>query len=386
MPLALGRRAGRGAIGAVAKLMRPRSGAAGGLSAEETATAIYRGMLDREPDPGGFQGLVEALRSGATLEYALRAVVASAEFRARMMRALMPDAELPDLVQLHPERYEAPRDGSPRLYRARTDADIELMVSLIRDHGYYDRFGVWSPVIDTDKRITAALVRGLGARSCFELGCFTGPVLSLLADSGVAAAGCEVSHTGFAFAYPNVRDAMVYGDLLALELERKFDVVLCMDVLEHLNPLRLDRYIVRLLSLLEDDGWVYVNSPMFGSDRIYGTVEPQYVEEWRRVGDASYWRHWPCDGQGWPLHGHLVWASPAWWESTFANHGLVRDIAVEQAIHARLGAFFAAATGRRSLFVLRRRGSRQSSSAIAAQVAGALDRVPDVPRPSPDQS
>ena len=72
---------------------------------------------------------------------------------------------------------------------------MELMESLIQRHRYYDGLGVWSPFIDLDKEITAALVRGLGAHSCFELGCYTGPVLSLLAEAGVDVLGAEVSHT-----------------------------------------------------------------------------------------------------------------------------------------------------------------------------------------------
>jgi len=272
-----------------------------------------------------------------------------------------------------PERYQWPivRGGSMPVYVARTDAEMELMESLIRRHRYYDRGGVWSATIDRDKEITAAIIRGLGARSCFELGCFTGPVLSLLADAGVEVRGSEVSETALACAYPNIRGAIQLGDLLSIELDRRFDVVLCMDVLEHISPLRLPAYIERLVSLVEDDGYLYLNSPMWGIDRIFGLFESQYIEEWQQVGDRSNWRHWPCDAQGWPVHGHLVWASPTWWERTFEAHGLVRDETIERAIHARLADFFAQATGRRCLFVLRRPGSRK----VSAEAASAMDRV-----------
>ena len=147
---------------------------------------------------------------------------------------------------------------------ARSDADIALMASLLDRHRFYDRFGVWSPVIDHDKEVTAAIVRGLQARSCFELGCFTGPVMSLLAEAGVTVRGAEVSHLAFAFAHPNIRDAIMFGDLLTLDIDRRFDVVLCMDVLEHVSPLQLDQYIERILSIVDDDGYVYLNSPMWG--------------------------------------------------------------------------------------------------------------------------
>jgi SAM-dependent methyltransferase len=286
----------------------------------------------------------------------------------------VPAVALPDLRASIPDGYEIQSvAGAPMtVYVARNDGDIALMASLIDKHRFYDRFGVWSPVIDPDKDITAAIVRGLGARSCFELGCFTGSVISLLADAGVSVLGTEVSHLAFAFAQPNIREAMIFGDLLTLDIDRRFDVVLCMDVLEHISPLKFDHYIERLLSLIDEDGYLYVNAPMWGKDHVFGVFEEPYLEEWLTVGDQSYWRHWPCDDKGWPIHGHLVWASPEWWERKFRDYGLVRDIAIEQAIHRNLAGFFKLATGRRCLFVLRRPGNRRSSAMIAAAVHSAL--------------
>lgn len=225
-------------IGRVGKrLIRPD-----GLSPERVASALYRGILGREPDPTGLAGKADMLRSGDVLEQVIGTFVDSPEFRSRFLQSLVPAVSLPDLTAAMPDRYDIQQvNGGPmRVYVARDESDMMLMASLIETHRFYDRFGVWSPVIDLDKLITAAIVRGLGARSCFELGCFTGPVISLLADAGITVVGAEVSHVAFAFAYPNIRDAMIYGDLLGIageggKLHRVFDVVLCMDVLEHLN-------------------------------------------------------------------------------------------------------------------------------------------------------
>jgi len=241
---------------------------------------------------------------------------------------------------------------------------------------------VWSPVIDLDKEITAAIVRGLGARSCFELGCFTGPVLSLLAEAGISVAGAEVSHTAFTFAYPNIREGMLFGDPLSLDIDRRFDVILCMDVLEHISPVALGRNIGKIVSLLAEDGFVYINSPMYGADRVFGTVFHPYLEEWQTVGDQSFWRHWPCDEKGWPQHGHLVWASVTWWSQIFEAHGLIRDHAVEHVVHRHLAGFFenaplairAAPPGERKVG---RRGCRVGcrARAYAEPAAGAFLRA-----------
>ena len=114
---------------------------------------------------------------------------------------------------------------------------------------------------------------------------------------------------------------------------------------------------------------------MWGWDRIFGVVEEPYLEEWRSVGDASYWRHWPCDDKGWPLHGHLVWAGPVWWERKFESFGLIRDLEVEQTIHRRLAAVFEQTPGRRSLFVLRRSANQKSSTEVAAAIDRELSNL-----------
>ena len=172
---------------------------------------------------------------------------------------------------------------------------------------------------------------------------------------------------------------MLYGDLLSLNIDRRFDVVLCMDVLEHVNPLRLDAYIEKIASLLNEDGYVYLNSPMWGGDLTFGVFEDPYLAEWRFVADRSYWRHWPCNEKGWPAHGHVVWASPRWWAQKFSDHGLVRDTRIEEVIHRRLSAFFLSAVGRRCLFVLRRADNKRSATAVAAEVDAALSNLPGIP-------
>jgi len=380
MPLALPTAARRGGIAAAMERMlarfrsRAQAGDAAGPSLEAIVGALYRAMLGRDPDAAGLAGKVDALRAGTSVDDVVRDFITAPEFRVRMLARLVPEPALPDLTRLMPDRYRPapPAAEAPLLYLASTDADIERMEALIREHRYYDRFDVWSPVVDFDKTVIAEIVRGLGARSCFEMGCFTGPVLSLLADSGIAVAGSEVSHTAFAFAYSNIRDALIYGDLLDIEIARQFDVILCMDVLEHLNPLRLDRYIAKLASLLEENGRLYLNSPMFGVDEVFGGIAAPRLDSWRSIGDSGFWREWPCDEAGWPQHGHLVWASPNWWTAQFAAHGLVRDIAIERVIHSRLPAYFAHAPGRRMFFVLRRAGDPGDAAADAAALDARL--------------
>jgi SAM-dependent methyltransferase len=323
------------------------------LTPEEVVSALYEGIFCRRADPSGMVAYRNALLNGYSLSKIIEEMIASDEFRGIRGSNVLPVTTFPDLTNLYPKKYRK-SNGGPPVFTADVDDDFRFLEHMIIEYQYYDSFGVWSPSIDLDKTITATIVESLGARTCVELGCFTGPVLSLLADRGIKVTGVEVSHLAFLLAYPNVRNKIRYGDLLSVDLDSSCDVFLAMDVLEHLSPLRIDEYIARIAQMISSDGFVYLNSPMFGADRVFGTPFEAYLPEWQRVGDASFWRHLHCDDKGWPMHGHLIWASPNWWERQFSNHGLVRDHPIEEVLHETLASFFERAPARRSLFVLKR--------------------------------
>lgn len=301
---------------------------------------------------------VAALNAGDPLTRIIDDVVRSAEFRARIDVDPVPGQSLrpvilPDLTSLYPERFIRRAEGDT-IFVGRTDDDIRFMERMIAEHRYYESFGIWTPRINLDKHITAGIVAGPGAKTSLELGCFSGSVMSLLQRQGVDVTGAEISHLGFLLAEPDIYHRMRFGDLTDLDFGRMFDIVYAMDVLEHISPLRLDATMERIAGLTVADGFVYVNSPMFGTDDVFGTIFPPYVEEWAVVGDDHFWYPMHCDAQGWPMHGHLVWASPAWWERLFRRHGLVRDRQIERTIHNLLEDFFRQhAPARKSLFVLR---------------------------------
>jgi hypothetical protein len=184
-----------------------------GLANDDIIREIYLGIFERSPDIGGFESAITALRKGAPLSDIIRNMVASEEFASRNKTALAPSIVLPDLTTLYPDKYVRKGPDSA-IFNASSDDDFKLMESLIVRNRYYDSFGVWAPKIDLDKRVTAAIVRGLSAQSCFELGCFTGSVLSLLAEQGVDVCGVEVSHLAFLLAHANVHEKIRFGNLL----------------------------------------------------------------------------------------------------------------------------------------------------------------------------
>jgi 2-polyprenyl-3-methyl-5-hydroxy-6-metoxy-1,4-benzoquinol methylase len=239
-----------------------------GLTNDEIIRELYFGLFERSADGGGFESALAALGKGAPLSDIIRNMVASEEFASRNKTALAPSIVLPDLTRLYPTKYVRKGPDSA-IFNASSDDDFKLMESLIVRNRYYDSFGVWAPKIDLDKRITAAIVAGLGAQSCLELGCFTGSVLSLLAEQGVEVCGVEVSHLAFLLAHANVHEKIRFGNLLDLPFDIFYDLFLGMDILEHLNPLDLGHYISRIAQLVKRDGFAYINSPMFGTDDVF---------------------------------------------------------------------------------------------------------------------
>ena len=343
-----------------------------GVSYAELVHELYLGILGRPVDDNGLATYLHALRNGESPANIVRALVNSEEFTASRETPSLGRIELPDLTRLYPEKYIRV-DADMTVFRATSDDDFRFMQSLITKYRYYESYGVWAPIIDLDKRVTAAIVRGLGAQSILELGCFTGPVLSVLAEQGVEVCGVEISHLAFTLAYANVHERIRYGDLLELEFDRTYDVFLGMDILEHLNPLDLGEYISKIASLVKPGGFVYINSPMFGTDDVYGTVFTPYLEEWVAAGEEDFWRYMHCDAKGWPMHGHLVWASPKWWENLFREHGLVRERSIERGLHGILARFFdQVGPGRRGFFVLRHSDTTPDVDATLKQLDRAL--------------
>ena len=339
--------------------------------------ALFEGALGRPINRAELEGRVRELENGTSLLQMIADVVSSPECKEHQKKENEQlEFTLPDLTQMHPERYSS-LSAEEKVFHAYDNAGIELMESLIVRYRYYERLGIWRPTVDLDKRVTAAIIEGMGARSCIELGCFSGAVLGLLAAQGIDICGVEVSHRAFLLADNCTYEKIRFGNLVDLHFDRQFDAFLGMDILEHLSPLKLPIYINKIKEIVKPQGFIYINSPMFGVDDIFGKVFNQYLPEWSKVGDTHFWYDLHCDKKGWPMHGHLVWASPVWWETLFAKSDLIRDKVLEGLVHRVLGDFFTkVAPARRSLFILRHKDAAAPDySSIEAVLGNLITRL-----------
>ena len=347
------------------------------LSYEDVIRAAFESLLGRSPDQASVAHFLNALKSwGYSISQMLSYINSSTEARARQLVELLPKIDLPDLTVTTPNRYRW--EDSVCIYRAESMEDFDRFESLIIKHRFYDAFnGIVLPTMDVSKKVTAAIIAGLGAHSCLELGCFNGLVVGLLRAAGISATGIDASHLAFALADARVRNHMLFGDLLELEIPGPFAVIAGMDVYEHLNPAKFPRYVKRTAELLSKDGYVVLSSPMFGPDDVFGELMPKYVRSWAESPVSEFWLDVHCTDKGWPMHGHLVWQSPQWWEAQFCSEGLVRDREIERAIHGNLEWFYQIAPYRRFLFVLKHVGNISSPKdriAVLTKKLSALEK------------
>ncbi len=298
----------------------------------------FRDILGREADQGGLDFYRGVLRSGVRRTAVLLDIMRSPEFQ----RSLAPPApsSLPNLVLQRPERYRRAVDRNSGqailVFDTASAADLDWLESAIITNGYYEEPGVWILDVDFDKKLVAEMIAAFAPSAALELGTAAGAVLECLDDLGVAAEGVEISAMAIAKAADRVRSRIHHGDLLALDLPSKYDLVFGLDVFKHLNPNKLDAYIARMAQITRDDGYLFCNIPAFGADEVFGTVFPFYVDGWESEAAAGgLLRTLHVEQTGYPIHGHLTWATAPWWVRRFEAAGFTRDVAIERAFHAK---------------------------------------------------
>lgn len=339
----------------------------------------FRDILGRDADQGGLEFYRGVLRQGVSRTAVLLDIMRSEEFR----RTLIPHApsKLPNLIVQRPERYRRTTDrvnGSSMLvFDVHETADLDWLERAIIDHGYYEEPGVWILDVDFDKRLVAEMIAAFAPSAAIELGCAAGAVLQCLDEIGVSAEGVEISRMAIEKAGERIRPRLHHGDLLSLNLPRRYDLLFGLDIFEHLNPNRLDAYITRIAEVTSGDAYLFCNIPAFGADPIFGTVFPFYVDGWAE--DAAAGRPLGSihvDEAGYPIHGHLTWADAAWWTRQFERAGFARDVEIERAFHRKYDGYMEKRSpARRAYFVFGKEGSARRRAEILQRIArpGLLD-------------
>ena len=343
------------------------------VSDREFVDAAFRDILGRDADQGGLDFYRRVLRSGVRRTAVLLDIMRSPEFQ----RSLAPPAPsaLPNLVLQRPERYRRTIDRnsgrSILVFDAAQAADFDWLESAVINNGFYEEPGVWILDIDFDKRLVAEMIAAFAPQSALELGTAAGAVLECLDDLGIVAEGVEISAMAIAKASDRVRGRIHAGDLLTLDLAPTYDVVFGLDVFEHLNPNKLDAYVARMARLTREDGFLFCNIPAFGEDEVFGTVFPFYVDGWEEQAcGGGLLRTLHTEETGYPIHGHLTWATAPWWVRHVEAAGFVRDVEIERAFHAKYDGYMTRRSpARRAYFVFAKPAAASRRGAILRRIS-----------------
>lgn len=354
------------------------------LSDSEFVEQCYRRFLHRPPDTPGREESLRVLTQGVSRFDFIQSIVASPEYYNVLVKSIFGEAPLPNLQEQRPDKFEdvLVQGSNERIktFIARQLVDFDWLEAMILDHGYYERPGVWSLAIGTDKRVIAEVISRFAAEKILEIGCATGPVLRVLQEMGCKAEGVEISHMALALAYPQIKKQIHFGDILNLSLRHDYNIIVGMDVFEHLNPNKMQRYLRRCYELLQDGGFLFTNIPAFGNDPIFGEVFPIYLPSWHTgstgADEAGLFSELHVSETGWPLNGHLTWATAAWWQRKFEQAGFQREVRIERALHAVYDPFFdSTALARKSFFVFSKRTSASRTEEIVSCVTREKSQV-----------
>ena len=343
------------------------------LSDSEFVDKAFRDILGRDADQGGLEFYRGVLRQGVRRTAVLLDIMRSEEFR-RTLTSSAPST-LPNLVVQRPERYRRTTDrvnGSSMLvFTVESPADFDWLEHAIIGNGYYEEPGVWILDVDFDKRLVAEMIAAFAPAAALEIGCAAGAVLQCLDEIGIQGEGVEISSMAIAKADERVRPRIHHGDLLALNLPKRYDLLFGLDIFEHLNPNKLADYIARIAAVTTDDAYLFCNIPAFGADPVFGTVFPFYVDGWAEDAAAGRaLRSIHVDDLGYPIHGHLAWGDAAWWTRQFEQTGFTRDEEIERAFHRKYDGYMEKRSpARRAYFVFGKKESARRRAEILARIA-----------------
>ncbi|MBN2200038.1 MAG: class I SAM-dependent methyltransferase [Candidatus Aminicenantes bacterium] len=282
--------------------------------------------------------------------------------------------------------------GGRRLKRGPLSKEGQDFNALYRDHLQGEFYGadyyrppssdIDSAIIyddNEDKRTASAfadLVFGPGR--VLEVGCATGLLIKALRGRGLEAEGIDYSPWCVDKAHPAAREWVRWGDVLDPEsLGKGYDLVLALDIFEHLPPDFVPRALANLAGALVSRGFLFTVLPAYGPNAFGPELYPLHLEEWRR--DAALgipFRNIPLDDKGRPHLGHLTHAAVPWWMEQFRRAGFVRLGGIERLLHERFDAAFE--PPRRSFFLFVRGGFLAARSA-ERRLRRRIDKIPNLP-------
>ncbi len=132
------------------------------------------------------------------------------------------------------------------------------------------------------------IVEGIGPRTVLDAGCAMGFLVETLRGRGVEAWGVDISDYAIAQAHPSVLPFVQVGSITT-PFGRRYDLITCIEVLEHMPPAEAPAAIANLCAHADDI--LFSSSPLDRRELTHLNVQP-----------------------------------PEYWTEIFAQHGFYRDV------------------------------------------------------------
>lgn len=149
----------------------------------------------------------------------------------------------------------------------------------------YERTPEWLGFFDG---IAEAIISKIGPRTVLDAGCAMGFLVERLRERGVEAFGIDISDYALSQVRPDLKPYVRVGSL-ADPLSQRYDLVVCIEVLEHLQPQEGERAVHSLCDAADDI--LFSSTPTDYREATHFNVQP-----------------------------------PDYWAGLFAECGLVRDV------------------------------------------------------------
>ena len=166
-----------------------------------------------------------------------------------------------------PERSAAPAAGAVG-HGDETPYGEDYFSSRCGDRPYRKGETTWE---DFFSGIADNIVRSFGPRTVFDAGCALGFLVEALWDRGVVAHGRDISAYAISQVRPDVREYCTVGSLTD-PIDGRFDLVVCIDVVEHLAADDADRAIEHLTAA--SDRILFSSTPSDFGEPTHRTVRP----------------------------------------------------------------------------------------------------------------
>jgi hypothetical protein len=176
----------------------------------------------------------------------------------------------------------APREGT-----VATDYGAEYYGHYAAEGVSYERNAFW---LDFFRKIADRLIEDFHPKTALDAGCAIGLLVEALRDRGVEAEGVDFSEFAVNHSREDIRQYLTVGSITE-PLTKRYDLITCFEVVEHMPRQDADRAIASLCSFTDEI--ILTSTPMHFRDPTHTNIHPQeyWTERFARQGfirDVDY--------------------------------------------------------------------------------------------------